>query len=75
MQQVHYTSPIDLLWDSHEYSYAYDSLLVILYNLWKDNSEAWSTLFENMNENLNLLSHGFLGIENKAVTFKQVRDH
>jgi hypothetical protein len=50
MDQLAYESPIGLIWDSHDYSCAYDSLLVILYNLWKDNSEAWSTLFENLNE-------------------------
>jgi hypothetical protein len=31
--------------------------------------------FETMNENLKLLSHGFLGMENEIVTFEHVRDH
>ena len=68
-------SPTGLVWDRHDYSCAYDFILVILYDLWKDNSQAWSTLFESMNDHLSLLSHGFVEIENATVSFEQVRDH
>jgi hypothetical protein len=68
-------SPIGLTWDSRNWSCAYDSVLVILYNLWKDNPEQWSIVFENINDHLNLLSHGFAEITNNHITFEQVRDH
>ena len=68
-------SPVGLTWDSENWSCAYDSLLVTLYNFWQDNPEQWSGIFEGMNEHLNLLSHGFLGILNKSLTFEDVRDY
>src|SRR5262249_14747684 len=67
--------PLGLIWDGDNWSCAYDSILVILYKLWQDNPEQWSMFFENMNEHLNILSHGFLGVLNKLVSFEDIRDH
>jgi hypothetical protein len=68
-------SPTGLIWDNDNYSCAYDSLLVILFDIWKDNQQEWSNIFRNINQHCTTLSEGFLEISRENITFEQVRDH
>ena len=34
-----FSSPLGLIWDKENYSCGYDSLLVILFDIWKDNPQ------------------------------------
>jgi len=67
--------PLGLTWDGRDYSCAYDSLLVILYELWKDNEIAWTTQFNNMNDYLRMLSQGFVRVKSNTITFERLRNH
>jgi hypothetical protein len=62
-------SPLGLTWDSDNYSCGYDSLLVILFDIWKDNPQVWSGVFRDMNRYCALLSQGFDNILKGSGTF------
>jgi hypothetical protein len=68
-------SPLGLSWDGNNYSCGYDSLLVILFDIWKDNPVVWSGVFRDMNRHCALLSQGFDNILKGTRTFEQVRDN
>jgi hypothetical protein len=68
-------SPTGLIWDKNNYSCAYDSLMVILFDIWKDNQREWSTIFRNINQHCTTLSEGFLETFRGNITFEQFRDH
>ena len=68
-------SPLGLTWDGDDYSCGYDSLLVILFDIWKDNPAVWSDVFRGMNRHCALLSQGFDNILKGTRTFEQVRDN
>jgi hypothetical protein len=68
-------SPTGLVWDNNNYSCAYDSLMVILFDICKDNKQEWSTVFRNINQHCTTLSEGFLETFRENVFFEQVRDH
>jgi hypothetical protein len=68
-------SPLGLTWDKDNYSCGYDSLLVILLDIWKDNPAVWSGVFRDMNRHCALLSQGFENILKRSTTFEQVRDN
>ena len=70
-----HTSPAGLIWDSQNYSCAYDSLLVILYDIWQSNHMKWSGVFRNMNDHLNVLCDGFAEFSNENSSFEQVRNY
>ncbi|KDR77395.1 hypothetical protein GALMADRAFT_65922 [Galerina marginata CBS 339.88] len=57
------SGPIGLKWDSKNYSCSYDSLLVILYDIWKENPDEWTENFKSINETY---------MKNLASGFKQV---
>ena len=50
-------SPLGLTWDGENYSCGYDSLLVILFDIWKDNPQVWSGVFRGLNRHCAILSH------------------
>ena len=67
-------SPLGLTWDRENYSCGYDSLLVILFDIWKDNPQVWSGVFRGLNRHCALWSQGFDNIIKGSTTFEQVRD-
>jgi hypothetical protein len=68
-------APSGSQWDSTNWSCAYDSLFVILYNIWSDNPEKWSTTFENINaEYLGLLADEFEQVHHNRTTLEAARD-
>src|SRR5258708_1114082 len=69
------TSPLGLKWDADDYSCPYDSLFVILYNIWSDNQHKWSNIFASINETyLGLLADEFEQIAQGNQTFESARD-
>ncbi|KAJ7112270.1 hypothetical protein C8R44DRAFT_561201, partial [Mycena epipterygia] len=42
-------APYGLIWDSTNYSCAYDAVFTVLANLWRENIEAWSARFASVN--------------------------
>ena len=68
------SSPLGLTWDKDNYSCGYDALLVILFDIWRDNPKIWSGVLRSMNRHSALLSQGFDKIRKGSVTFEQVRD-
>jgi hypothetical protein len=68
-------SPLGLTWDNNDWSCAYDSLLVILYDLWQSDITAWTLIMQDMNEHTRLLCKGFSDVLTYHSTFEQLRDH
>jgi hypothetical protein len=68
------SSPLGLVWDKDNYSCGYDALLVIFFDIWKDNPQVWSGVFRDLNRHCALLSQGFDKILRGSTTFEQVRD-
>jgi hypothetical protein len=66
------SSSLGLIWDRENWSYAYDSVLVIVYYLWQDKPDQWSVIFEKTNSHLTFLSHGFRGIFNKILSMSEI---
>ena len=54
------SSPAGLLWDGEDYSCAYDALITVLYDTWTNNTDHWTKVFNNINqEHLKPLASGF----------------
>jgi len=68
------SSPLGLTWDKDNYSCGYDSLLVILFDIWKDNPQAWSGVLRDINRHCALLSKGFNRVIKGSASLEQVRD-
>ena len=45
---------IGLEWNNQNWSCAYDSLFVILYDIWKQNPDEWTNNFKNINRHISL---------------------
>jgi hypothetical protein len=44
------SSPAGLIWDGDNYSCAYDALLTILYEVWSNDTKAWTRRFKEINQ-------------------------
>jgi len=69
------TNPNGLIWDSDNYSCAYDSLFTVLYNIWSRNTRLWQRRLSDMNDNLKLLCSGFHQALKKESTLEMARNH
>jgi hypothetical protein len=67
--------PIGLTWDARNFSCAYDSLFIILYNIWSTDPRKWHNFFENANQYLSVLSKGFESHFCKSITLEDARDN
>jgi hypothetical protein len=68
-------TPTGLQWDKDNWSCAYDSLFVILYDIWKQDSQLWTNRFKAIgNNHLNILIEGFYYFLHNNATLEQVRD-
>jgi hypothetical protein len=63
-----------LIWDSKDYSCAYDSLFTVLYNIWTDAPRLWSGRFKSLTESLTMLCEGFHHVQNEIITIETARD-
>jgi hypothetical protein len=66
--------PLGLIWDSKDYSCAYDSLFMVLYNIWTDAPRVWSDRFGNITVYLSMLSDNFQRIQDGSITIEAARD-
>jgi hypothetical protein len=66
--------PIGLEWDNENYSCSYDSLFVILYDIWKENPDKWTDNFTNINEHMQALAGGFKQVYEKSISLENARD-
>ncbi|KDR80492.1 hypothetical protein GALMADRAFT_1362017 [Galerina marginata CBS 339.88] len=69
------SGPIGLKWDSKNYSCSYDSLLVILYDIWKENPDEWTENFESINEiYMKNLASGFKHVYEGSKSLENIRN-
>src|ERR1700683_4842610 len=69
------SSPAGLIWDGDNYSCAYDALLPILYEVWSNDTKAWTRRFKKINQHhLKTLSTCFKKYMNGQATFEKARD-
>jgi hypothetical protein len=67
--------PLGLRWDADDYSCAYDSLFVILYDIWIQNPDRWTLNFQSLdNEFLNTLTKGFWNVFHNKSSMENSRD-
>jgi hypothetical protein len=68
-------APLGLKWDQNNWSCAYDSLFVILYDIWMHNPKIWTRRFKAIgNTYLDALSHGFHQVLHEQLSFENLRD-
>jgi hypothetical protein len=77
LQIEKYTSgiPVGINWDGENYSCAYDSLFVILYNIWTSNQTQWSFDLDNMNNIMDSLILNFQRLYKNKISFEKARDN
>src|ERR1700723_105527 len=69
------SSPDKLIWDGDNYSWAYDALLTILYEIWSTDTKAWTRKFKEINQNcLKSMSACFKNYMNGQASFETARD-
>lgn len=73
-QEITDSSPIGLIWDSQNYSCAYDSLFTVLYNVWSENPVHWSSKLALHSSVMKVLSKGFSLVANHKMSFEKIRD-
>jgi hypothetical protein len=67
--------PLGTTWDGINWSCAYDSLIVILYDIWIKAPHTWSKRFKYMrNEHLNALNHSFKLVKQGVIDMEAARD-
>lgn len=66
--------PLGLIWDSVNYSCAYDSLFTLLFAAYNANMSWWSTVVSNQNRYVRLLTRHFESINLNRITFEFARD-
>jgi ATP-dependent exoDNAse (exonuclease V), alpha subunit - helicase superfamily I member len=66
--------PLGIVWDGVNYSCAYDSLFVILYDIWFQNPLIWSKRFKSGTEPLGALVDGFAQVLERRSSIEAVRD-
>ena len=65
--------PLGFIWDSENYSCAYDSLLMILLVIWSEEPSRWKTRFKDMNRVMNILASSFHRVDNSQDTLESAR--
>lgn len=65
--------PVVVPWDTVDYSCAYDCMLVILYEMWAQNSKKWKTIFVKRNDKLALLAKVFHDVSVGRSSMETVR--
>jgi hypothetical protein len=63
-----------LVWDSTNYSCAYNAFFSILFQLWHQDPHKWSDYFFNVLQNMHDLASSFQMLEIQETTFEQVRN-
>ncbi|KDR75354.1 hypothetical protein GALMADRAFT_69980 [Galerina marginata CBS 339.88] len=66
--------PLGLIWDSHNYSCAYDSLFTILRHMWQSNSTYWTPILSDINSMTSSMVLGFQMQTSGLASFEMVRN-
>lgn len=66
--------PLGLIWDSMNYSSAYDSLFTVLFAAYNVDAVWWNTVVANQNRYIRSLTRHFESINNNRITFEFARD-
>lgn len=62
------------MWDSENYSCAYDSVLTVLLSIWMQNPSAWKKHFADMNRTMKMLTAGFHHTNEEQETLESARN-
>jgi len=69
------SSPSGLIWDSNNYSCAYDALFTVLYEIWVTDTKVWTKRFKEINQHhLKSLSICLKKYMNGQASFETARD-
>jgi hypothetical protein len=66
--------PQELIWDGQNYSCAYDSLMIILFSIWSNDSKKWNRCFKDMNRTINIPSLRFNHAQENKSTLEMTRN-
>ena len=69
------SSPVGLMWDSQNFSCAYDSLFTILYHIWSSDPIKWSKFFNQTSQSFSILSDGFTMYNQNLISIENSRDN
>lgn len=62
------------IWDSRNYSCAYDAVYTIMFNIWNQDKGRYSELFSQGTQVMQMLVHGFQQVHAKNTDLNHVRD-
>jgi hypothetical protein len=68
-------SPVGMIWDSSNYSCAYDSLFTILYQVWLLDMQKWTVFFNGVSTYSNTLASGFKMYTYDRLSLEDARDN
>ncbi|KAJ7106599.1 hypothetical protein C8R44DRAFT_563729, partial [Mycena epipterygia] len=66
--------PTGTVWDSVNYSCAYDAMVSPMYNIWKDHGVKWSDMFQMVGEYVGILAKGFESVQRGTAKIEGARD-
>lgn len=69
------SGPLGLRWDNRDYSCGYDSLFVIIYNVWKSNVAQLSHKLPRCSSWMSKLCEEFAKMDEGTQTFEEAQDH
>lgn len=68
-------SPVGLIWDSNDWSCAYDAIFTVLYEVWMQNPTKWSKWFSWISNPLKMLAFGFNEVVKGEMRLENARDN
>jgi len=66
--------PRGFIWDSENYSCAYDSVMTILLSVWSEDPTKWKMRFKDMNRIMNVLASGFYKADSGLLSLEAARN-
>lgn len=67
-------APVGSVWDSVNYSCAYDAMVSPVYNVWQDHGAKWSDRFERIGQFAHILAKGFESAHRGTTRLETARD-
>ncbi|KAJ6536056.1 hypothetical protein B0H19DRAFT_1317633 [Mycena capillaripes] len=66
--------PVGLIWNSTDWSCAYDTLLTILGNLWMEDNNRWTNSFAYLSDHLGNFATAMSSVRDRRITFEAARN-